>query len=337
MSSERDRVGRLVSRLEESPVTLDLAVRAPETGGIPDMPGFYLWWAVANALPEASGRPHPRVPELRAFYVGISPARGDSRQRLRGRVVGNHIRGNTAASTFRFALAALLREALGYQACVRIGARGRRKYVLPSEQNEDLNAWQQTHLRVSWATCKRPWDFEEAVIAHFQPPLNSAENAAHPFSAALTKARRNYRETAIPRRDSEPLRPPAAIRQRIDDFLLTRPKLQSRDGADNQCRIATDELVETLMSHGVEAHPTWVRGHRTMPVRPARRAMAATRHRIVRLPRGAFVDVTRRQFDDHAAHPTYYASELELADHWREIDRGPVDGSLADEDWRSIA
>ena len=69
---------------------------------------------------------------------------------------------------------------------------------------------------------------------------------------------------------------------------------------------------------------------------PAARAMAADRHRIVRLEDGAFVDVTRRQFDEHAEHPTYYASETALAKDWREIDRGPPDGRVEDEDWRRL-
>jgi hypothetical protein len=216
------------------------------------------------------------------------------------------------------------------------GCWGGRKYVLPREQNEDLRAWQHTHLRLTCTTCERRWVFEEAVIAHFQPPLNSAENSAHPFSSTLGEARKRYRETAARCADSNALHPPHGIRQRIDEFLRTRPRLASQAGADNQCRIATDDLLEYLQSHGVDAHATWVRGHSKQPVRAAPRAMAANRHRVVGLPGGAFVDVTRRQFDEHADHPTYYASEPELAEDWCEIDRGPVDGTSEEEDWRSI-
>jgi hypothetical protein len=64
--------------------------------------------------------------------------------------------------------------------------------------------------------------------------------------------------------------------------------------------------------------------------------MGADRHRLVRLADGSFVDVTRRQFDPQAEHPTYYASEVELAGQWQQIDRGPPNGPAADEDWRSL-
>ena len=332
--SQKDCVERIVTRLEAQPATVDIALRSPVAGGIPDEPGIYLWWAMAEAVPHASGRRHPTEGALRAFYVGISPARRGTRQRLRGRVIGNHIRGNTAASTFRFALAALLRETRGYQACLSIDARGRRKYVLPREQDEDLRAWQQAYLRLTWATCEHPWELEEAIIARFQPPLNSADNAAHPFSSTLAEARRRYREAATACPESNG--PPPVIRRRIDEFLRTRPQLATQSGADNQCRIATDALIEKLASYGIDARATWVRGHRREPRRPSARAMAASRHRVVRLAGGAFVDVTRRQFDHLAEHPTYYAFEAELANDWREINRGPADGTREDEDWRRI-
>ena len=177
-------------------MTVEEACRAPQEGGIPDESGFYAWWVAVRVLPEAVGRAHPTEPELHAFYVGISPVRANTRQRLRGRVVGNHIRGNTGASTFRFALAALLLETRGYQPCRRVDPRGRRKYVLPRPQNNDLRMWQQANLRLTWATWDLPWLLEEAVIGHFEPPLNSADNAGHPFSSSLRDARRHFRETA---------------------------------------------------------------------------------------------------------------------------------------------
>jgi hypothetical protein len=65
--------------------------------------------------------------------------------------------------------------------------------------------------------------------------------------------------------------------------------------------------------------------------------MAANRHVLVRLPDGSFVDISRRQFDANAAHPRYYKSESELASDWQEINDGPANGRLEDEDWRSLA
>jgi hypothetical protein len=47
-------------------------------------------------------------------YVGIAPSRLTSRATVRPRVVGNHIGGNLAASTFRRSLAALLWRRQGW-------------------------------------------------------------------------------------------------------------------------------------------------------------------------------------------------------------------------------
>src|SRR5690349_17912434 len=132
-----DGVPAIIATLEQAPRSIDQACEPAVAGGVPDAPGFYVWWAVAEALPGAEGKPHPLDRRFRAFYVGISPSRAGTRQQLRGRVIGNHVRGNTAASTFRFALASLLREERNYRPCVRGSARGTRKYVLPPDQNSD--------------------------------------------------------------------------------------------------------------------------------------------------------------------------------------------------------
>ena len=57
---------------------------------------------------------------------------------------------------------------------------------------------------------------------------------------------------------------------------------------------------------------------------------------VIGLPSGAFVDVSRRQFEPSGGHPRYYASEADLAGDWREIDDGPPDGRLEDERWRAL-
>ena len=190
----------VIEALERAPSSIEDASRTAAQGGVADVPGFYAWWAMVGALPGAEGFAHPLDPDLCAFYVGISPARDGTAQRLRGRIVGNHIGGNTAGSTFRFALAALLLDSRGYEPCLRIDHKGRRKYLLPPPQNEDLRQWQSCHLRVSWTECEDPWrpGLEAAVIAHFKPPLNSAKNSEHPFHRTLTEARARYRSAAKP-------------------------------------------------------------------------------------------------------------------------------------------
>ncbi len=148
--------------------------------------------------------------------------------------------------------------------------------------------------------------------------------------------RRPYRSS---RRGEVPTRPvwhPWAVRLLADEFVRARPHLADPDGAASQCRIATQELVEALEARGLPAVAVWVRGHQSEPLDASPRAMAADRHMLARLPDGPFVDISRRQFDAKAAHPRYYWSESELASDWREIDDGPTNGRLEDEDWRGL-
>jgi hypothetical protein len=64
--------------------------------------------------------------------------------------------------------------------------------------------------------------------------------------------------------------------------------------------------------------------------------MLADRHVLLRLAGGAFVDVTRRQFEPSCGHPRYYSSEADLSSDWRNIDDGAPDGGVADENWREL-
>jgi hypothetical protein len=191
-------VARLIRDLERTPCTVAEAVRPPSRGVIADVPGFYAWWAPCGALAGPEGMRHPSNAFLRAPYVGVSPSRPGTRQRLRGCVIGDHVRGNTGGSTFRFALAALLLDARKYEPRLRIDTKGRRKYVLPRDQNRDLRVWQTEYLRVSWATCEEPWrdELEAAVIAHFNSPLNLATNHKHPYYRTLEEARQSFRVAA---------------------------------------------------------------------------------------------------------------------------------------------
>jgi hypothetical protein len=177
-------VARVVAGLGTKPKSVPEARRPANAGGVPDAPGFYAWWARSTVLGRAEGREHPLDATLRALYVGVAPSGPGTAQRLYGRVVGNHIAGNTGGSTFRLALAALLLEEHGYQPTASIGPKGRTKYILPPDQEEDLRGWQTEHLRVTWIEIERPWQdgLEGAVIGRLRPPLNSADNSGHEFS-----------------------------------------------------------------------------------------------------------------------------------------------------------
>ena len=128
-------------------------------GGAPPEPGLYAWWlADRGALPDVPLAAVEGRPEW-LLYVGIAPSRPGSRQTLRGRICGNHLRGNITGSTFRLSLAALLWQQEEWAL-----RRRNNRVLLAPEANAALTAWQAEHLRVSWSTNARPWDIEQQVI-----------------------------------------------------------------------------------------------------------------------------------------------------------------------------
>lgn len=181
----------VVAALVHDPVSVDAALAQPEKGGVPAVPGFYAWWATRGAIAAAPHNSHPLDAELSLLYVGISPARASSGGTIRSRVLGQHVRGNTSSSTFRFVLVSLLLDELALTPRARA-----RKVVLDAADNERLREWQLRHLRLTWAVRERPWEVEAAVIALMQPPLNSAGNSAHPFYRRVSAARAAFRSAA---------------------------------------------------------------------------------------------------------------------------------------------
>jgi hypothetical protein len=125
------------------------------------------------------------------LYIGIAPNGPTSKSNLRSRVIGNHMRGNIAASTFRRTLAALLLDVLGLTP-VKSGG----KVQLPEEQNAQLSRWQHQHLRLTWHAATEPWLLESAVIGKLSPPLNLDGNDHHPFYRTVSDARRRLQQAA---------------------------------------------------------------------------------------------------------------------------------------------
>jgi hypothetical protein len=94
----------------------------------------------------------------------------------------DHCAGNIGASTFRFSLAALLRENL--RLLPKPGHN--RARIL----NEDaLSGWIRSNCRLSVAMADTPWVVEEAVIRQLNPPLN-IRPGFHPFRDEVSAARR---------------------------------------------------------------------------------------------------------------------------------------------------
>ena len=178
--------GDVTARLLASPVELS---RAAAEGGVPAEPGLYAWWAPFGALPGISGPRHPAA-DVQLLYVGIAPNGAGSGATLRSRVVGNHIRGTTGQSTLRRSFAALLSEQQGWQ------SRWTTRPVLVNADEVRLSEWMGERLRLTWAVHPEPWTVEAAVIAELEPPLNQAENSAHPMYSFVRDARRRWRETA---------------------------------------------------------------------------------------------------------------------------------------------
>jgi hypothetical protein len=174
-------------------VSLDVATRIPESGGVPSVDGFYAWWVERGALADVPPRSHPDEPLLDLLYVGISPARSSSLQDIRGRLLSNHIGGNTGSSTFRFVLASLLMETLNLQPRKTV-----KKVVLTQGDNARLRDWQRANLKLTWCERSNPWEIEGEVIATMKPPLNAAGNNVHPFYPVVKASRSAFRLAAIP-------------------------------------------------------------------------------------------------------------------------------------------
>jgi hypothetical protein len=105
-------IDEVITQLTSIPKSLK---EATGVSGLPHEPGLYAWWTVPGSIPDVPHCPHPTLPNLDLFYVGISPSSAKSSQNLRKRVAGNHITGNTGGSTFRLTLASLLFETMAWQ------------------------------------------------------------------------------------------------------------------------------------------------------------------------------------------------------------------------------
>ena len=178
-------IDEVITQLTSIPKSLKEATGA---SGLPRNPGLYAWWTVRGSIPDVPHCPHPELPNLGLFYVGISPSSAKSSQNLRKRVAGNHIKGNTGGSTFRLTLASLLFETMAWQPVMTD------RPLLTRDDNRALTEWQHEHLRLTWATHPEPWAIEHEVIAQLQPPLNLAGNRAHPLAATVSAARRRFKD-----------------------------------------------------------------------------------------------------------------------------------------------
>src|SRR5205814_5523738 len=122
------------------------------------------------------------------LYVGIAPSRAlgnnglPSTSTLRSRI-RMHYAGSAEGSTLRLTLGTLLTVKLGLS---RDLARRSKSF---GDGERRLSEWMAENAFVTWVVHDEPWAIEPHVIAKLNLPLNLAHNRAHPFWAALTKAR----------------------------------------------------------------------------------------------------------------------------------------------------
>jgi len=111
---------------------------------------------------------------------------------LRSRIGGNHLNGNIRSSTFRFTLAAALREPLALQ----LGPGGR----LDASSNQELSRWIRRHLSlacVAWRERATLSGLEHAVLERIDPPLNLTGMTTTALRRRLRDLRRDLKSSTI--------------------------------------------------------------------------------------------------------------------------------------------
>jgi hypothetical protein len=106
---------------------------------------------------------------------------------------------------------------------------------------------------------------------------------------------------------------PAEVVERV---VRRHPAWSSAQGSLNKCNIASRELLDELYIAGVQAQLVWLNGPRGDLSRACSAALDLEEHLTVLIGEEV-VDLTRRQWDRDAAHPTIYPTLTALAEHWR--------------------
>jgi len=102
----------------------------------------------------------------------------------------------------------------------------------------------------------------------------------------------------------------------VEAFLRKHPKLENPDRAENQCVIATGQLIDELREAGRAAEKIWFRGHRAPVTFDPPGPGVNAEHAAVLVDGELVVDVTRRQYESGAALPTVYLTVADAGRHW---------------------
>jgi hypothetical protein len=150
-------------------------------------PGLYGWFFEPAALGLDAAGCHCRD-GWPLLYVGLAQGRADSQGHLRGRIIGNHLRGNAGSSTLRRSIGSILRSAIGLR--LHLGtSRGSDSWG-PGEAA--LTNWLASNARIVWCEGASPWLSERQLLAGgaLRLPLNIQGNAREPLRPWLQALRR---------------------------------------------------------------------------------------------------------------------------------------------------
>ena len=170
MTRESDHLIGEMAEFLEVPRNAEPCATFPADPERVSTPGMYAWHGDASA--NELVRTTLGVSRINPLYAGQAGATSALIERasgatLKSRIVGNHLRGNTRASTFRRTLAALLWDELSFS-CIR-------PRTLDAASNTRLTDWMFEHLSVATAPVSdgsRLGKIEVGILDLLDPPLN---------------------------------------------------------------------------------------------------------------------------------------------------------------------
>ena len=161
---------------------------------IPETPGVYAWYFDNHfGTYFTANTPSPRKIVLDSaankdwylLYIGIA---GRKRGRtLRDRIFGEHLNQNSAGSTLRQSLAALLWQEINLTPAMQLNGEN---------EKLKLNRWIFQHARVSWVETSEAEKIEKLMLRNFGCNLrfNIKGNKSNPCSKELKRLRKSWRK-----------------------------------------------------------------------------------------------------------------------------------------------
>ncbi len=228
-TGQNDPLASLAGLLSASAEALspqDLVARGPE--GL-QTPGLYSWWVDEAGAADLSRGLGQRV-DAGLIYAGQAgatrwPSGKRSASTLWSRITSMHLGGAAEFSTFRRTLAAILSPALG----------------MTSEDDPQLSAWINTHLRVVIVPVPdgdRLGQTESGILDRLDPPLNLQGRPTSPVRARLADLRRRTTGPGTAEPQSQP-RPPS----------LKEPPVNQAERQFHQAMVAIYETAKRELGY----------------------------------------------------------------------------------------